>query len=199
MAQSDPSAGIQPFSTQVNDQYDSIDLASSNIYLSIPILQKNGKFPFSYQLVGNFHVYPVFNNEDFWAVSAGVNSVSKGWGGGLSGVPSAADLGKGQINTLTGNPIIEDVGIWVNYVASYFQCVNPEGTTEYGELDNNFAVVDNTGAVHGVPYLSVQINRSPGTGCGAIVNGSGATTDGSGYQIVATLANSQTSYSVAVY
>ena len=46
VAQTDPSAGIQPFSTQFAGEYDSVDLASSNISLIIPILQKNGKFPF---------------------------------------------------------------------------------------------------------------------------------------------------------
>ena len=69
----DPSAGIQPFSTQVGGQIDSIDLATSNIYLAIPIRQKNGKIPFSYELVGNFHAYAVPTiNSYYYGVSAGI-------------------------------------------------------------------------------------------------------------------------------
>lgn len=42
-AQTDPAAGILPFSTQVGGPIDSIDLATSNITLQIPIRSKAGK------------------------------------------------------------------------------------------------------------------------------------------------------------
>jgi hypothetical protein len=45
--------GILPFSTQAGGPVSSIDLASSNIVLRIPVRNKIGKIPFSYSLVAN--------------------------------------------------------------------------------------------------------------------------------------------------
>jgi hypothetical protein len=45
--------GILPFSTQVGGPVTSIDLATSNIVLRIPVRNKIGKIPFSYSLVAN--------------------------------------------------------------------------------------------------------------------------------------------------
>jgi len=54
-AQTDPAGGILPFSTHVGGQYDSIDLASSNVTLNIPVRSKAGKIPFTFSLVANSH------------------------------------------------------------------------------------------------------------------------------------------------
>jgi hypothetical protein len=59
--QTDPAAGIKPFSTQISGQYDSIDLATSNITFDIPVRSKNEKIPFSYGLVGSSHAYTWIN------------------------------------------------------------------------------------------------------------------------------------------
>ena len=56
-AQSDPAAGILPFSTHAGGQFDSIDLATGNIMLNIPVRSKTGKVPASFNLIGNFHEY----------------------------------------------------------------------------------------------------------------------------------------------
>jgi hypothetical protein len=52
-SQGDPAGGILPFSTQAQGIADSIDLASSNINLTIKARDKVGKLPFSYNLVMN--------------------------------------------------------------------------------------------------------------------------------------------------
>jgi RHS repeat-associated protein len=75
MAQNDPASGIPLFSTQVGGPYESIDLASSNIFLSLPLRDKNGKIPFSSRMIGNSHAYlvPLSGNTYEWQVaSAGV-------------------------------------------------------------------------------------------------------------------------------
>jgi YD repeat-containing protein len=65
-AQNDPSAGIQPFST---NQF-GVDLASGNINLSIPLRSKS---TMSVNLVGNYHVFVDQNTN---AVSSNVSLVS---------------------------------------------------------------------------------------------------------------------------
>lgn len=52
----DPAAGLAPFSTQAAGTIDSVDLATSNIFIRIPIRTKRGKLSLSYSLTGNFHV-----------------------------------------------------------------------------------------------------------------------------------------------
>jgi RHS repeat-associated protein len=54
---SDPAAGILPFSTHVSGPVDSLDLATDNIHINIPIRSKTGAIPFSYALIGNSHAY----------------------------------------------------------------------------------------------------------------------------------------------
>jgi len=53
----DPGAGILPFSTQVGAASDSIDLATSNINVRIPVRSKTGKMPFDFSLVWNSHAW----------------------------------------------------------------------------------------------------------------------------------------------
>jgi hypothetical protein len=53
LAQVDPAAGIQMFSTRENN----VDLATSSITVNFPIRSKTGKIPVSFSLVGNYHVY----------------------------------------------------------------------------------------------------------------------------------------------
>ena len=193
----DPAAGILPFSTQVGGQYDSIDLASSNINLIIPILNKTGKFPFKYQLVGNFHAVPQFTNGTlYYAVSAGLFKNP-----GLGGTPVSADLGAGAFGGTAGTqvPTPEDLGVFATYTAQYITCTINYDQTGYSEVDSGFAIVDATGATHTAYGLSVTFDEYPDEpGCPAVVDGNGTTYDGSGYTITATL-NGTKSYSVAIY
>jgi RHS repeat-associated protein len=82
MAQSDPAAGIRPFSTQVSGQYDSLDLATGSVTLNIPLRSKGGKFPFSVSLIQNSHASINSNGgPKYWYVNTS-----------LSPVPFAANL-----------------------------------------------------------------------------------------------------------
>jgi len=60
-AQSDPVAGLIPFSTHVGGPIDSIDLATGNIMLNVPVRSKVGNIPLSFSLIGNF--YSAWANE----------------------------------------------------------------------------------------------------------------------------------------
>ena len=56
-AQSDPAAGILPFSTHVGGPIDSVDLATGSILFKIPVRSKVGAIPFNYPIEGNNHAY----------------------------------------------------------------------------------------------------------------------------------------------
>jgi hypothetical protein len=53
----DPAAGKLPLASQTGAPYDSVDLATSNISVTIPVRSKNEKIPFSSALYGNTHAY----------------------------------------------------------------------------------------------------------------------------------------------
>jgi hypothetical protein len=55
LSQTDPAAGINPFSTQVSGPIDSVDIATGNIMIKIPVRTKSGAIPFSFVLVSNSH------------------------------------------------------------------------------------------------------------------------------------------------
>jgi RHS repeat-associated protein len=199
-AQSDPAAGIQPFSTQVGGQYDSIDLASSNINLIIPILNKNGKFPFKYQLVGNFGAYPI-SNPSFDTFYYGISR-------SLLGTPIAADLGAGAFGGVAGSPppIPQDLGTYLTSTVTYSQCVNAADQQGSQIAFTNFSVVDATGAAHGVTNFSVYVVTYSGQGTtgepfctGPIVDGPGQTYDGSGYALTGTLTENGTNFTMTLY
>src|ERR1700719_2022761 len=57
LAQVDPVAGFPPFSTQAAGPYDSIDLASSNITLTLPVRDKAGKVESSFRFITNSHLW----------------------------------------------------------------------------------------------------------------------------------------------
>lgn len=92
-AQTDPNAGILPFSTHVSGQYDTFDPSSGNIMLTIPVLSKTGKVPFGFNLIGNFHAYINPSNGRWWLTDAYGSHT-------LSGVPSGG-LGQGILNSST--------------------------------------------------------------------------------------------------
>jgi len=56
-SQTDPSAGIIPFSVRARGVYESVDLATRNINRQIPILNKPGTIPFPYKLLANYGAY----------------------------------------------------------------------------------------------------------------------------------------------
>ena len=102
------------------------------------------------------------------------------------------------------------LGVSLTYTLTYTECTL-EGQTAYGEVYNNFAVVDETGASHSVDLL-VNLNEivsgGPSFGCGANIygnghyfstSGTGSASDTSGYQVVATLNSSGTSFSAVIY
>lgn len=79
----DPASGILPFSTQAVGTYDSVDLATGNININIPVRSKAGEIPFVFSLVSNSHAYTVIaDGAPQWAVSTG-----------FSGTPFSGDLG----------------------------------------------------------------------------------------------------------
>jgi hypothetical protein len=81
--------GILPFSTQAGGGIDSIDLATSNIYIQIPVRSKPGAVPAQFSLILNSNAY-VSNGT--WVVS-----------GGLAGTPLGTVLSGAISGTYTVN------------------------------------------------------------------------------------------------
>lgn len=72
IAQSDPAAGIIPYTTELGGPYDYVNPATSNIILVIPVRHKTGKIPFSYDLMFNSHAFltvPLGGQGFAWNVS----------------------------------------------------------------------------------------------------------------------------------
>src|SRR5579863_866792 len=157
-SQSDPAAGIQPFSTQVGGPYDSIDLATSNIALNIPLRSKIGKIPFNYNLAGNSHMGWVWVNQTRELLVGGTS---------LLGAPFAADLGVNIVYTENNNS------------------GNCGDGNVNAQIDIT-AVVDATGAAHGMlpNTLGLIVDSCLGTTHGSAVtdDGSGYTVTVQGYQ-----------------
>jgi hypothetical protein len=76
----DPVVGNLPFASQAGGQYDSVDLATSNISVSIPVRSKNEKIPFSFALYGNTHAYSWINtnnhNQPTWLFRVAASTTS---------------------------------------------------------------------------------------------------------------------------
>jgi RHS repeat-associated protein len=53
----DPAFGIPPFSTVTGSKFDSIDLATSNVILTLPLRNKIGKTPFTSGIIGGGRMY----------------------------------------------------------------------------------------------------------------------------------------------
>jgi len=79
----DPGAGLLPFSTQVGGANESVDLATSNVFVTIPLRSKAGKVPFELSLSGNFHPWiGSIQDGQQWNVTAGLTGGPSGLLGG---------------------------------------------------------------------------------------------------------------------
>jgi len=161
-AQGDPAAGIQPFSVQAGGQYDAIDPGSGNIMLTIPVLNKEGKIPFSFNLVGNFHAF-VNTANSTWVVPfpGGANGLGIPGSGGLNGMPSGGLLS------------------YLNYTSAWSDCNGSGGANQLQET--NFVFTDSTGASHPIDQrLILSIGTCINSG------GTAQAIDGSGYSLTVT-------------
>jgi len=68
----DPGAGLLPFSTQIGGANESVDLATSNVFIRIPVRSKVGQMTFDFSLSGNFHpwIAPIYLGQQ-WNVTTG--------------------------------------------------------------------------------------------------------------------------------
>jgi RHS repeat-associated protein len=76
------STGDPTLSTSQGGPIDSLNLATDNILLTIPVRTKNEKIPFSFSLVGNSSAYVPASGPNYWAINTGI----QGQVGGLLGV-----------------------------------------------------------------------------------------------------------------
>ncbi len=155
-AQSDPAAGILPFSTHVSGPIDSVELATSSIHVTIPVRSKAGQIPFKYAVVSNNHAYtytinvPKQGNETLIEVSGVGVGEPQGFRGQLS-------MGAYLRSSPDPNPVPE--------------CHNGQDQGLY------WSVVDSTGAAHSLGYVVTDVD-----GCMALPQGA-VTQDGSGYTV----------------
>src|ERR1700678_341445 len=171
IAQTDPAAGILPFSTQAVGIYESVDLATSNINLTIPIRQKTGKIPLSFTLGGNSHAYIYQPAIEYSPTAWGVNS-----GLGLQALAALAGPAESSNKDVTCSGGAHRIGHWSSY----------------------YSVVDPTGANHRLPLFDVWEGLP--AGCEAAPPTT-TTIDGSGYTVVPTAytSNSLVYYGFTVY
>jgi RHS repeat-associated protein len=124
-AQSSPTAGNPLFSTEVGGQFDSVDLANSNVLINIPVRQKIGKIPFAASLVGNYGVY-------IQSLQSG-----KSW----------------QVNSVANGSGVVTFGLSVPVLSTSltFASTANECNSQPDTLLNQFAVVDASGTSHPLP------------------------------------------------
>jgi hypothetical protein len=157
----DPAAGILPFSTQAVGIYDSVDLATSNINVTIPVRNKQGKIPFSYSLVGNSHSY-------IYACGSGcVPPQPAQWRGGFGLL--------GQVS----------VGANVGFTSTSKEVTCSNLNVNALQL-SSFYITDSTGAIHPLTIGPILMNTPQpcyggGSGGGVTL---GTTSDGSFYTLV---------------
>jgi hypothetical protein len=169
----EPTAGIQPFSTQIGGVNDYIDAATNSVFVSIPVKSKTGKNPFSFNLAWTSHAWNSLNPnyvldkkpEYLWSVNTTLSYQ----------LSAGASL---------GNPL---------HHCAY------EGTG-MNSIISEFYVIDATGAQHYTNELSTPINRGFNTSCGTNVFPQTVTTmDGSGYTVVVTGFSHSTGLAVTIY
>ncbi len=156
--QGDPAAGILPFSTHVNGPVDSLDIATSNIVIKIPVRSKTGAIPFDYALVSNSHAYPAPSPTNAPPPPPGtippifIPTAFRGEGMGV--------LGAALHSSLNG---------------TMQQCGDSD---QYNDPQLVWSVIDSTGAHH---PLSLDY-WTDWDGCNTLWQGA-VTTDGSGYTV----------------
>jgi RHS repeat-associated protein len=160
-AQTDPFAGIIPLSTQAPGVFESVDLASGNIYTQIPVRNKIGKLPFSYALTGNSDFYVIPGCTGLVGSCGPTTRWGIGGGGGALGLAAG-----------------------VGYTTTTFQasCSGYPSTTAWEYT--NFYITDSTGAIHSLGMSPLYANVA--TSCGYATSGTAVASDGSGYTLVAT-------------
>jgi len=166
VAQTDPNGGVPRFSTQLGGQYDSVNPATSNIFVSIPLRSKQGKIPFSVNLVSNFHMSITTDGNGFWFWNPPLPSPFVNKGHSLF-VPqiSASNLGATLDYSFHSVP---------------FACKPGRSFLQF----DNFAVVDETGARHPTAFTIIYTDPS----CGA-QQATTKTIDGSGYTVNLAITN----------
>jgi hypothetical protein len=188
LAQTSPSNGIQPWSTQIEDAVSSVDLATGNIFVSIPVRSKAGKIPFSFNLTMNSYVYTgqcyppsggIATTQ--WQVSPGPELVFN--------VPTAP-AANCAVATSKDFKTSTAFGVGAGYTTDNSYIWKCDGTSYSLGYASGFYVTDPTGATHPVvdgdiPEIQLGGAIPP---CYTGTSWAVTTSDGSGY----TLAVSQT-------
>lgn len=150
----DSVAGFPAFVSTVNGQFDSVSLPYGNVVVALPVRSKVGKYPLTFTLVANSHMYiGAPSNSNYYT---GRWFATYGIFGHTSGSQFSSSLNSG-----------------VNFTGT-------TGSTCQGGVENiyqNFVVVETDGTVHPVqPGIEVQSGY-----CGDSLPFQATTTDNSGY------------------
>lgn len=98
-SQTDPVAGVQPFSPQLGGPYDFVNPSTGNIVLIIPVRDKTGKTPFSVKLVDNSHAF-----------IRALSPTSNGW----------------FVSTQISTKPFSSLGVTVSYTTTHYSCYGPQ-------------------------------------------------------------------------
>ena len=169
--------GAPPFSTFQGSGVDSLNLATDNILINIPVRLKNEIIPFSFSLVGNSSArVPNPPQQNYWQVSNGISGQVGGMLDlqvthsttirncqGLKYDQEYSNFGiidaSGAVHALPGMPIM-DSGVWLN--GSVFHCDHISGSS--GANDNSglsatYYVNPPTGTPQWTIYNSIDGSR----------------------------------------
>lgn len=169
MAQLNPTAGIQMFSTQSGGTYDSVDLANSNIHISIPVRSKAGKIPFSYVLQMDSGVYDA-------ACYGQPHVTTNGW---VSSITGASGCGGGSPTGGLSGVVVGTFGAGYTTTTPVTKLCN--GMNYNVQQISGFYITDSTGGIHPVNPQSALVLHDPCYNSSLV----GLTTDGSGYTLSA--------------
>ena len=139
-----------------------INPATGNVIVTIPIISRSGKIPFSYNLIGNFNVSPYASSCPscfYWLVPFPGN-YGGGTFGGFNGLPTSGL--NSRLTFTVSNPV----------------CAGGLETTV-----SNFGLLDVTGAYHHFPH-TVTYGY-----CGNSGGGTAPSSDSSGYTLSITATN----------
>ncbi|HEY6764749.1 MAG TPA: hypothetical protein VI386_08250, partial [Candidatus Sulfotelmatobacter sp.] len=113
----DPTGGFPSFVSTMQGQFDTLNLPYGNVHFDFPVRAKAGKYPITFSLGGNSHLYvgpPSISNYfyGYWTASYGVFGYMSGSqfsssAAGVNFTGSSTDCGSGIETTYTNFTVVD--------------------------------------------------------------------------------------------
>jgi len=153
-SQSDPTLGLQTFGSERVSAYDSIDVKSSRVLITIPVRDKTGKIPVSFKLLDNSHAW----YDGGWAVSTAFVATLFAADLGLSGPFAYSYCGEGG-NAFPESQVSEVTGAVHNTALVNSQCITSDGSGY--TIDSNDSIKPACGSTSALGKDDVRLRFLP--------------------------------------